>query len=60
MKPEAQKENAESAPSNVASKAQPWKAFMNDPEIRPFPASSKAARTLIRLKSEKDEHGLGG
>ena len=44
----------------LAEKVQPWKAFMGEPEVRPFPADEKAAKTHLRLKSEKDEHGLGG
>ncbi|KAK4460363.1 hypothetical protein QBC42DRAFT_272417 [Cladorrhinum samala] len=48
-----------SASFQNGAKVQPWKAFMEEPEIRPFPDEGKAAGTL-RLKSEKDEHGLGG
>jgi hypothetical protein len=47
-------------PSGGPAKAQPWKKFLKEPEIRPFPADEKAAKTMLRLKSEKDEHGLGG
>ncbi len=51
---------ADSMTPAVVAKAQPWKSFMAEPEVRPFPADEKAAKTSIRLKSEKDEHGLGG
>ena len=41
-------------------KGQPWRAFIREPEIRPFSTDDGEVHTIIRLKSEKDEHGLGG
>ncbi|CAK7234332.1 hypothetical protein SCUCBS95973_008900 [Sporothrix curviconia] len=41
-------------------KAQPWKAFLSEPEVRPFVVEDKTTKTVLRLKAEKDEHGLGG
>lgn len=45
--------------NSSAIKAQPWKAFINEPDIRPF-SSEKGTGSVIRLRVEKDEHGLGG
>jgi hypothetical protein len=39
---------------------QPWKEFLEEPEIRPFIDAAKGELGSIRLKTEKDEHGLGG
>ena len=44
----------------ISNKAQPWKAFLNEPEVRPFTAPEASNGSVLRLKTEKDEHGLGG
>lgn len=41
-------------------KVQPWKVFLNEPEVRPFAAAEAGDSSVMRLKTEKDEHGLGG
>lgn len=46
------------APNTPPAKNQPWRAFITDPEVRPFPA--EGSNGILRLKTEKDEHGLGG
>jgi hypothetical protein len=50
---------AVTTPEVPRAKAQPWKAFINDPEIKPF-AADQSDNGVLRLKTEKDEHGLGG
>ena len=46
--------------ANAFNKAQPWKAFFDEPEVRPFVAEETGSSNVMRLKTEKDEHGLGG
>ena len=48
------------ASTGTAEKVQPWKAFIKEPKIQPFPTDNGMANTVIRLRTEKDEHGLGG
>lgn len=48
-------------PSSPAkTKSQPWRAFIADPEVRPFRSEEVGGNGILRLKTEKDEHGLGG
>lgn len=54
-KSKATKEN-----STTRVKAQPWRAFISEPETQPFSSNENGANTVVRLKTEKDEHGLGG
>lgn len=62
MEPTNQRNPAEFAvttPEAQRTKAQPWRAFISDPEIKPFVAD-QSGNGVLRLKTEKDEHGLGG
>ncbi|KAF5236254.1 hypothetical protein FAUST_6602 [Fusarium austroamericanum] len=62
MDPES-KPTAAAQPQNQVPhetlKAQPWKSFMQEPEIHAFLSNDTKEVGIIRLKTEKDEHGLG-
>ncbi|KAJ6080552.1 hypothetical protein N7467_010305 [Penicillium canescens] len=59
MKPETQVKDV-SAMAKPAGKTQPWKVFMSEPIVRPFPVDEATENHVLRLKVEKDQHGLGG
>jgi hypothetical protein len=40
--------------------SQPWRAFLAEPVVKPFIVDGNGGNSILRLKSEKDEHGLGG
>lgn len=59
MDPVINKAKPDEANTNNLVEEQPWKAFIDEPEVRPF-AAKEGGNSVMRLKTEKDEHGLGG
>lgn len=60
VRPSPVPSDAIKATNKPSAKTQPWRAFITDPEVRPFPAEDVGENGILRLKTEKDEHGLGG
>ncbi|KAJ5701176.1 hypothetical protein N7488_008724 [Penicillium malachiteum] len=58
MHPDTEELKPSEAFKKAPVKAQPWKAFLTEPEVVPFMTTGNDSQTVIRLKAENDEHGL--